>query len=185
MLKIAIVQSRYTGEWHYCPEAAREKLMLNMDTDPGFGSSHAAVAAAASNAGIRAACGKDGMAFVQWLIYPERDARNATPAERAAILRGLMSYSGMDESEALETLEGARIAMFDSYTSDGPGYCGKVALVLFSGGPDCVDTYTWRGDVAERLLVAPANDLSQAATFEVEHPDGHVTTHCVKCGEEQ
>ena len=40
-------------------------------------------------------------------------------------------------------IENAAIAVFENYMSDGPGYAGKVMVVVWSGGPEFTDTYTW------------------------------------------
>jgi hypothetical protein len=43
-----------------------------------------------------------------------------------------------------DLMAGARICVWDNYTSDGPGYCGKVAMILWPGGPECADVMIWR-----------------------------------------
>ena len=40
-------------------------------------------------------------------------------------------------------IEDAAIAVFDNYISDGPGYAGKVMLVVWPGGPDLREAFIW------------------------------------------
>jgi hypothetical protein len=39
------------------------------------------------------------------------------------------------------TLDGAAVAIFDDYITDGPGYHGKIAMVVWPGGPDLSDVF--------------------------------------------
>ena len=39
--------------------------------------------------------------------------------------------------------EGASIAVFDNYCSDGPGYFGRVMVVVWTGGPGIFQAFTW------------------------------------------
>jgi hypothetical protein len=55
---------------------------------------------------------------------------------------------GYNKDESLEFLQAARVAVFDDYISDGPGYVGKVATVVWPGGPSLFDVFTWDGDGA-------------------------------------
>lgn len=50
---------------------------------------------------------------------------------------------GLSAGEAAALLTSARITVADDYVSDTPGYCGRVALILHSGGPECVEVVTW------------------------------------------
>ena len=36
------------------------------------------------------------------------------------------------------------ITVFDRYCTDCPGYSGKVMIVLWGGGPDCITVFTWK-----------------------------------------
>ena len=52
-----------------------------------------------------------------------------------------------DEDETREDLKGlieaAYIAIFDTYSTGGPGYVGKVMVVVWDGGPQQTETYSW------------------------------------------
>lgn len=81
-------------------------------------------------------------------------------AEEAALAKAVADAGGMGGyslQEARELVAGAWVAVFDNYMPDGPGYCGKVALVLWSGGVDLVETFVFRQPAsgAEYAEVAP------------------------------
>jgi hypothetical protein len=66
-------------------------------------------------------------------------------AEEAALAKALAAgMGGYTLAEAREFVAGAWVAVFDNYMPDGPGYAGKVALVLWSGGVDLVETFIFR-----------------------------------------
>ncbi len=44
---------------------------------------------------------------------------------------------------AYQTLRGAFTAVFDDYATRGRGYGGRVLVVVYDGGPDQVEVYTW------------------------------------------
>lgn len=49
-----------------------------------------------------------------------------------------------DEIEyARDALSGSHIGVIDNYITDGPGWFGKLAVVVWSGSPELVDTYGW------------------------------------------
>jgi hypothetical protein len=50
-----------------------------------------------------------------------------------------------EESDAIDS--SAYIAVFDDYITDGPGYAGKVMVVIWSGSPSFTETYIWERDV--------------------------------------
>lgn len=51
----------------------------------------------------------------------------------------------VDDEETVEGwIQGAAIAVFDNYITDGPGYAGKLMVVVWPGSPDEVSAYTWR-----------------------------------------
>jgi len=51
------------------------------------------------------------------------------------------------EDDVREDLRGlidaAYIAVFDKYSTGGPGYVGKVMVVIWDGGPFQTETYSW------------------------------------------
>ena len=46
------------------------------------------------------------------------------------------------EDEA-DVVENAYIGVFDSYITDGPGYAGKVMMVVWPASPSIFDVFTW------------------------------------------
>lgn len=81
--------------------------------------------------------------------------RAPTAAELADIVFAAAYTYGTTASEAGEILESARVAVFDHYVTDCPGYTGPVALVLHSGGPELVDSVTWRNGRATLQQLEP------------------------------
>jgi hypothetical protein len=67
--------------------------------------------------------------------------RLATQCEFDSILRDYMDKFGLDEEEI------AQVAIYirEDFVSDGPGYCGPVAILHFAGGPASIDTMTQFG----------------------------------------
>jgi hypothetical protein len=153
MLKMALVQSINNRKWGYCPEAARPLLKLEYDMDAPFISAEAAQAAAEEDPSIKG--------VVKFTRYPapaaaplaRRHADNARApnnVELDQITEALRQPMGLDEQEGYDLTNAARIMVFDHYISDGPGYAGRVAIVLHSGGPECVDVITWTDGKAAR-----------------------------------
>lgn len=50
-----------------------------------------------------------------------------------------------DEAEAIKN--GAWVAVFDDYITDGPGYAGKVMVVVWGGSPSFTQTFIWKRDI--------------------------------------
>ncbi len=49
-----------------------------------------------------------------------------------------------EEEENLRAfIRDAAIAVFDGYTTDSPGYSGKVMVVVWSGSPTMYQAYIW------------------------------------------
>ena len=67
--------------------------------------------------------------------------RAPTRTELEALAVPVARFNQIDCEDALAELECAKVAVFDNYCSDGPGYCGRVALVLWGGGPECTQTF--------------------------------------------
>lgn len=48
------------------------------------------------------------------------------------------------EEETLRAfIRDAAIAVFDGYITDGPGYVGKIMVVVWTGSPTFYEAYTW------------------------------------------
>lgn len=78
--------------------------------------------------------------------------RAPTDAERQALIEHLQEDLGLTSTPAQKAREKksceglvaqAAIAVFDDYISDGPGYAGSVMMVVWSGGPEIHEVFTW------------------------------------------
>jgi hypothetical protein len=68
-------------------------------------------------------------------------------AEEAMLAKAVADAGGMGGyslEEARELVCNSWVAVFDDYMPDGPGYCGKVAVVVWPGGVDLVETFVFR-----------------------------------------
>ena len=70
--------------------------------------------------------------------------RRPTAVELEVIHAAVMQRTGINADDAFNDLLGARIAVFDRYCPDGPGYTGKVALVIWSGGANILSCFGFR-----------------------------------------
>jgi len=57
----------------------------------------------------------------------------------------------LDEEETWQLIERAYIAVFDNYMSDTPGYCGKVMVVVWPGGPELFEVFVWRDNQLQSI----------------------------------
>lgn len=75
-----------------------------------------------------------------------REPRLPTEAEKLALFDFIAAEMG-GQVEDRESIDGliaqASIAVFDHYISDGPGYAGSVMVIVWSGGPECHEVFTW------------------------------------------
>ena len=71
--------------------------------------------------------------------------RKPTEAEKKELVDFLLSNNAADED--MTTIKGyvddAYIAVFDDYVTGGPGYFGKVMVVVYDGGTTQTETYSW------------------------------------------
>lgn len=65
------------------------------------------------------------------------------------LLREYQNPSGEDEKQERGFVEEAAIAVFDDYITDGPGYAGKVMIVVWSGSPGLTQTFIWHREEIE------------------------------------
>ncbi len=59
------------------------------------------------------------------------------------------SASGREEQELF--LANAAIAAFDRYSTDGPGYAGKLMMVVWSGSPSFYTVFIWTDGVLHEV----------------------------------
>ena len=46
-----------------------------------------------------------------------------------------------------ESVDNLWIAVFDDYITDGPGYAGKLMVVVWGGSPEFVESYVWHREI--------------------------------------
>jgi hypothetical protein len=69
--------------------------------------------------------------------------RKPSPYEIKEIARWLAKQENEQLSQDhIDRVEGAYVAVFDDYISDGPGYAGRVMVCIWSGAPELVDVFT-------------------------------------------
>jgi hypothetical protein len=73
--------------------------------------------------------------------------RKPTEAEKQELIAFLLAQDFADDENERENVEGyvanAAIAVFDDYVTGGPGYAGKLMVVVYDGGPYQTETYIW------------------------------------------
>src|ERR1044072_4919589 len=69
----------------------------------------------------------------------------ATHREKDAIAACVASHYGLSPDEAADLVNGAYIAVFDKYVPDCPGWVGRLAVVVWSGGPEMHATFAVEG----------------------------------------
>ena len=68
--------------------------------------------------------------------------RKPTEDEKNDLRAWEVEMMGGDE-ECLSCLDCVHIAVFDHYCSDGPGYQGRVMVVVWPGGETYFNVYAW------------------------------------------
>jgi hypothetical protein len=58
-----------------------------------------------------------------------------------------------DMDATFDALTNARVCIFDNYITDGPGYVGRVAVVVWAGGPEIVSVVTLDGKQGGRVVM--------------------------------
>lgn len=74
------------------------------------------------------------------------EVRHATLDE----LRQLSLLMGGVFTENLEVLSVSSVAVFPHYCSDSPGYQGRIAVVVYPGGPELFDCFCLDGEFQGR-----------------------------------
>lgn len=91
---------------------------------------------------------------------------NEELAQLAAVTTPSISPSTVEIKEQVERLEESAIAVFEGYVSDGPGFAGTLAVIVWPGGPDLVSVMTkteisWTDIQLAEPLVDSGDDLIQ------------------------
>jgi hypothetical protein len=102
-------------------------------------------------------------------LNPPPAPRLPTEKEKM-LLTCYLTDMGEQDDVAREIVDSARIAVIIDYMSDGPGYYGKIMLVVWPGGPELFDAFTFYTDGTTREdirpLVQDAGSRDAAINFE-------------------
>ena len=73
--------------------------------------------------------------------------RKPTKEEKNELIEFLLTSDYANDQSERENVEGyvenAAIAVFDDYVTGGPGYSGKVLVIVYDGGTNQTETYSW------------------------------------------
>ena len=73
--------------------------------------------------------------------------RKPTEVEKKEIVAYVLAHDFENDENERENVEGyvenAAIAVFDDYITGGPGYAGKVMVVVYDGATTQTETYSW------------------------------------------
>lgn len=87
---------------------------------------------------------------------PNLVPREPTPKEKRELIayntvRAYENPTREDRDEQAMFVEAAAIAVFDDYITGGPGYAGKLMMVVWDGSPSFYEVYTWRDGSIEHV----------------------------------
>lgn len=77
------------------------------------------------------------------------EPRKPTEAEKKELIKYHIEDDNWEDETAEPVVGGAYIAVFDDYVSGGPGYSGKVMVVVYDGDPSQTETYIWQRETNE------------------------------------
>lgn len=73
--------------------------------------------------------------------------RKPTNEEKNKLIEYMLTNDYANDKSERENVEGyiknAAIAVFDDYVTGGPGYSGKVMVIVYDGGTNQTETYSW------------------------------------------
>lgn len=75
--------------------------------------------------------------------------RKPTEEEKAQLIQYLFEQENIvkpteeDKVDKAGLIDNSAIAVFDDYTTDSPGYQGKVMAVIWPGSPGLTETFIW------------------------------------------
>ena|SRR5947207_794403 len=74
--------------------------------------------------------------------------RKPIEQEKQELVEFLLSHDYKNDENERENIvgyfENAAIAVFDNYVTGGPGYAGKLMVVVYDGAPEQTETYIWQ-----------------------------------------
>jgi hypothetical protein len=71
--------------------------------------------------------------------------RPPTREEQRQLADFLVSLGEYEADDARSIAEAAYVAVYEHYSTGGPGYCGKLMSVVWDGSPSTFDIFTYRG----------------------------------------
>jgi len=74
-------------------------------------------------------------------ITSECVPRVPTPDEHGELVQAYSDEFGVSNDELENPVYSSYIAVFDKYSTGGPGWCGKLAVIVFDGSPGNVQTW--------------------------------------------
>jgi hypothetical protein len=72
------------------------------------------------------------------------EPRKPTKTEKQELIRYQANISGQELEGMGRIVESSAVAVFDDYITGGPGYSGKVMMVVWEASPSIFDVYTWK-----------------------------------------
>lgn len=55
-----------------------------------------------------------------------------------------------------ESIDNQSIAVFNDYITDGPGYAGKLMVVVWGGAPEFTETFVWTKNKIDQVTIGDA-----------------------------
>ncbi len=68
-------------------------------------------------------------------------------------LKNYVDPTDADKEEQQGFVENAAISVFDHYTTDSPGYQGKLMVVVWGGSPTLCQVYIWNREEIEEIRI--------------------------------
>jgi hypothetical protein len=72
------------------------------------------------------------------------ELRKPTKTEKQELARYEANIEGQELEDMARVVECSAVAVFDDYVTGGPGYSGKVMMVVWEASPSIYDVYTWK-----------------------------------------
>lgn len=66
-------------------------------------------------------------------------------------LSAFLQAGGHDQESADLLVETCYVSVFDNYATDGPGYCGRLMSVVWSGAPSFYEVFVWEQGQMHRV----------------------------------
>lgn len=97
--------------------------------------------------------------------------RAPTPDELRIIVYCICDEHDPEFQETKDALDQAAVAVFDGYISDGPGYAGRVATVVWPGGPELFDVFILDGPQPATMSHDPCKVQLERLEDEIRGPE--------------